>query len=87
MWITLWIELRNGNPTSSVGLQLLKATDSAAKRRRVNRSALIRHALQRYLKHLHDLELENGDRKGYLAQPQQEDEFHIWEEAASWPRR
>jgi metal-responsive CopG/Arc/MetJ family transcriptional regulator len=66
--------------------KLLKATNLAAKRRRVNRSALIRQALQRHLKYLRELELEDRDRRGYLAQPQTEDEFRIWEEAASWPR-
>ena len=66
--------------------KLLKATDSAAKRRQVNRSALIRQALQRHLKHLHELELEDRDRRGYLARPQREEEFRIWEDAASWPR-
>ena len=66
--------------------ELLKATDLAAKRHQVNRSALIRQALQRHLKHLHELELEERDRRGYLAQPQREEEFRIWEDAASWPR-
>jgi len=66
--------------------QLLKATDLAAKRQRVNRSALIRQALERHLKHLRELELEERDRRGYLAHPQQEEEFRLWEEAASWPR-
>ena len=32
-----------------------------------------------------DLELEEQDRRGYLAKPQQEAEFHIWEDAAEWP--
>jgi metal-responsive CopG/Arc/MetJ family transcriptional regulator len=75
-------------PTIQVVLDstLLKATDLAAKRQRVNRSALIRQALQRHLKHLHELELENRDRRGCLSQPQQEDESRIWEDAASWPR-
>ena len=66
--------------------KLLKAADLAAKRHQVNRSALIRQALQRHLKHLHDLELEDRDRRGYLARPQREEEFRIWEDAASWPR-
>ena len=66
--------------------RLLKATDLAAKRRHVNRSALIRQALERHLKHLHELELEERDRRGYLAQPQREEEFRVWEEAASWPQ-
>jgi metal-responsive CopG/Arc/MetJ family transcriptional regulator len=65
--------------------KLLKATDLAAKRQKVNRSALIRHALQQHLKRLHELELEEQDRRGYRAQPQREEEFRIWEDAAAWP--
>lgn len=65
--------------------KLLKATDSAAKRQKMNRSALIREALRHHLKRLHELELEEKDRKGYLAQPQREKEFLIWENAAVWP--
>jgi len=67
--------------------KLLKAADLAAKRHQVNRSALIREALARHLQYLHNLELERRDRQGYLAQPQTEDEFRPWEEAASWPPR
>ena len=67
--------------------KLLKATDLAAKRHKVNRSALIRQALERHLKQLRELELEEQDRRGYLAKPQREEEFRIWEDTASWPRR
>ena len=66
--------------------KLLKATDMAAKRYEINRSALIRQALDRHLKYLRELELEERDRRGYLAHPQREEEFRIWEDAASWPR-
>jgi metal-responsive CopG/Arc/MetJ family transcriptional regulator len=62
--------------------RLLKATDLAAKRQKVNRSALIRNALRQHLKRLRELELEEQDRRGYLAQPQREEEFRIWEDAA-----
>jgi metal-responsive CopG/Arc/MetJ family transcriptional regulator len=65
--------------------KLLKAADFAAKRQKLNRSALIRQALQQHLKRLHELELEAQDRRGYLAQPQREEEFRIWEDAAAWP--
>ena len=65
--------------------RLLKATDLAAKRQKVNRSALIREALQRHLKRMRELELEERDRRGYLAQPQREEEFRVWEDAAAWP--
>ena len=65
--------------------KLLKATDLAAMRQKVNRSALIRHALQQHLKRLRELELEAQDRRGYPAQPQREEEFRVWEDAAAWP--
>jgi metal-responsive CopG/Arc/MetJ family transcriptional regulator len=65
--------------------KLLRATDLAAKRRKVNRSALIRHAIEQHLKRLRELELEGQDRRGYLAQPQREDEYRVWEGAAAWP--
>jgi metal-responsive CopG/Arc/MetJ family transcriptional regulator len=67
--------------------KLLKAADAAAKARKVNRSALIRQALEVHLKRLRELELEEQDRRGYLARPQREDEFRIWEDAAAWPGR
>ncbi|HEY1338482.1 MAG TPA: ribbon-helix-helix protein, CopG family [Bryobacteraceae bacterium] len=67
--------------------KLLKAADLAAKRQQVNRSALIRQALERHLKYLRQLELEAQDRRGYLAHPQREEEYRVWEDAASWPRR
>ena len=65
--------------------KLLKSTDLAAERQKVNRSALIRQALLEHLKRLRVLELEAQDRQGYLAKPQIEEEFRIWEDAASWP--
>jgi metal-responsive CopG/Arc/MetJ family transcriptional regulator len=65
--------------------KLLTAADLAARRQKVNRSALIRHALREHLKRLRELELEELDRRGYLAQPQREEEFRVWEEAAAWP--
>jgi metal-responsive CopG/Arc/MetJ family transcriptional regulator len=64
---------------------LLRAADLAAKRQKVNRSALIRHALREHLKCLHVLDLEERDRRGYKAQPQRDEEFRVWEEAAVWP--
>jgi metal-responsive CopG/Arc/MetJ family transcriptional regulator len=65
--------------------QLLKAADSAAKKQKLNRSALIRQALQEYLKRLHVLDLETRDRRGYEARPQRVEEYRPWEEAAAWP--
>ena len=65
--------------------KLLRATDLAAKRRKVNRSALIRQALQEHLKRLHILDLEERDRRGYQARPRKNAEIKAWEDAAAWP--
>ena len=65
--------------------KLLKAADLVGKREKVNRSALIRQALQQHLKRLRELKLEEQDRRGYLAQPQREEEFRSLENGAAWP--
>lgn len=65
--------------------KLLKAADSAAKRQKLNRSALIREALREHLKRLRERELEAQDRRGYDALPQREEEYLPWVEAATWP--
>ncbi len=66
--------------------KLLKAADHAAKRQKINRSALIRHALREHLKRLQASELEARDRRGYQARPQRPEEYLPWEEAAAWPQ-
>lgn len=65
--------------------KLLKAADTAARRQKVNRSVLIRQALQEHLRRLRVLDLEERDRRGYQAHPQRIEEYLPWEEAASWP--
>ena len=65
--------------------ELLEAADKAAKNENVNRSALIRQALQTHLKRLQILEAEERERRAYQAQPQREDEYLPWLEAAVWP--
>ncbi|MBZ5619528.1 MAG: ribbon-helix-helix protein, CopG family [Acidobacteriia bacterium] len=65
--------------------KLSKAADVAAKRQKMNRSALIRQALEEHLKRLRELELEEQDRRGYMSRPHREEEFRIWEDAAAWP--
>jgi metal-responsive CopG/Arc/MetJ family transcriptional regulator len=65
--------------------KLLKAADTAARRRKVNRSALIRQALQEHLGRLRLTELEDRDRRGYQSQPQRIEEYLQWEESAAWP--
>jgi Arc/MetJ-type ribon-helix-helix transcriptional regulator len=68
-----------------LGSALLRAADGAAKRARVNRSALIREALREYLKRLEMRELEARDRAGYEEHPNVSIEAADWEQAAAWP--
>lgn len=65
--------------------KLLKAADSAAKKEKVNRSALIRQALEEHLKRLRVRDLEECDRRGYQDKPQRKQEYRAWEDAAAWP--
>jgi metal-responsive CopG/Arc/MetJ family transcriptional regulator len=64
--------------------KLLTATDRAARRRKVNRSALVREALREHLRRMEIQALEECDREGYLRQPQS-DEERLWETVAAWP--
>lgn len=64
---------------------LLRATDAAAKRARVNRSALVRRALRDHLKRLETRELEARDQAGYQNHPQGERDAEQWEQVAVWP--
>ena len=67
--------------------ELLKAADRAARRRRVNRSALVREALREHLKRLATFENERRDRQGYENRPDTSDEFGVWDRMAAWPER
>jgi metal-responsive CopG/Arc/MetJ family transcriptional regulator len=66
---------------------LLRATDGAARRARVNRSELVRRALREHLKRLETLERESRDRRGYQQRPDDPSEGAGWERVASWPER
>jgi len=66
---------------------LLKATNGAAKRARVNRSSLIREALREHLRRLRAREIEGRDRRGYRRRPDLAGEAAAWEQEASWPER
>jgi metal-responsive CopG/Arc/MetJ family transcriptional regulator len=65
--------------------KLLTAADRAAKRAKVNRSALVRDALREHLRRMELRAKEDRDREGYLRQPQTPDEWEIWEKEAAWP--
>jgi metal-responsive CopG/Arc/MetJ family transcriptional regulator len=68
-----------------LGKELLRATDRAARRRRVNRSALVREALREHLKNLAIRDREERDRAGYRAHPIDPEEFAVWDKVAAWP--
>lgn len=70
-----------------LGSTLLRATDGAARRARLNRSALVREALREYLKLLQMRELEARDRTGYEEHPGVSTEAVDWERVAAWPER
>jgi metal-responsive CopG/Arc/MetJ family transcriptional regulator len=64
---------------------LLKAADRAARRLRMNRSALFREALRAHLKRLDLLEREKRDREGYVRYPDLLNEPAVWDKVADWP--
>ena len=65
--------------------KLLKDVNVAAKRQKVNRSAIVRQALQEHIRRLHVRDLEERDRRGYHGKPQKMEEYAPLEEAAAWP--
>jgi metal-responsive CopG/Arc/MetJ family transcriptional regulator len=65
--------------------KLLRATEVAARRTKLNRSALIREALRAHLKNLAIRDQELRDRKGYEARPSDSGECSAWEAEATWP--
>jgi metal-responsive CopG/Arc/MetJ family transcriptional regulator len=65
--------------------KLLHATDQAARRNKLNRSALVREALREHLRRLEVRACEQRDRDGYSKQPQTHEESHLWEAEGAWP--
>lgn len=64
---------------------LLRATDRAARKRQVNRSALVREALREHLKRLATQEREERDQKGYQQHPSDLSELSAWDTVVAWP--
>lgn len=64
--------------------ELLKAADQEARRRKVNRSELVRQALREHLRRIAIRELEERDREGYLRQPQTPEEIEFCEANSTW---
>lgn len=72
-------------PTIQVVLSdsLLRAADRAVRTLGVNRSALIRDALQEHLRRIGAGEREKRDQGGYERFP--DVEFGVWDRVAAWP--
>lgn len=67
--------------------KLLRAADRAARRTKLNRSALIRDALREHLRRLEIQALEEQERAAYARLPQAESELLSWDPEAVWPER
>jgi predicted transcriptional regulator len=65
--------------------ELLRRVNRAARRLKLNRSALIREALRQHLKQLQMRSREEADRRGYERKPEDEDALSAWDGAAAWP--
>ncbi len=65
--------------------KLLRAADRAARRSKMNRSALIRVALREHLQKLDLRAMEARDRAGFATAPQGSGESPAWESEAVWP--
>jgi metal-responsive CopG/Arc/MetJ family transcriptional regulator len=65
--------------------KLLRATDQAAHRAKLNRSALIRNAVRMHLKQLRIRDLEERDRRGYASRLPKTLAAPDWESEAVWP--
>jgi len=65
--------------------KLLRAADRAARRGKLNRSALVREALREHLRRLEARASEERDREGYSRRPQARGESNLWEGEAAWP--
>ena len=68
-----------------LGKELVRAADRAARKHRINRSALIRDALREHLKRLAARQRERRDREGYEARPIGRGEFAAWDKVGEWP--
>ena len=67
--------------------KLRQVADRLAKRKKVNRSVIMREALREYAKRERIREMEERDRRGYEAQPETGDDWPIWEREAVWPEK
>jgi metal-responsive CopG/Arc/MetJ family transcriptional regulator len=64
---------------------LLRAADRAARKLKMNRSALFREALRAHLKRLDLVKREKSDREGYVRYPDSLDDPAAFDKVADWP--
>ena len=74
----------DGDDPGRSRFQLMRATEVAARRTKVNRSALIREALRAHLGNLEIRERELRGRKGYEASLSDSADLSRWEGEAAW---
>ena len=87
MWNGLWSRVHSMETIQVVMEEgLLKAADRAARRLKVNRSALIRDAVREHLRRLHYRELERQEIAAYERTPEDPEEFAVWDRVAAWPK-
>lgn len=86
MWSILWIRL-DTVVTIQIVLEpdLLKEANKAAKRKKINRSALIRDALREHLNQERIRELERQEELAYQRIPDDPKEFEPWLKVQVWP--
>ena len=65
--------------------ELLKATDQAARRLRLNRSAFIREAVRAHLRTLNARAREQADQRGYERLAESATDLSAWDRVAAWP--
>ena len=63
---------------------LLRATDRAARKMKVNRSVLLREALREHLRHLEIQSKEDHYREGYALRPHKGVDMSAWEAEGVW---
>jgi len=64
--------------------KLRQTADRLAKRKKMNRSAIMREALREYAKRERIREMEERDRRAYEAHPQTDEEIALWENETAW---
>lgn len=85
LWSILYKKVHMETIQVVLDSKLLKAANRAARRKNMNRSALIRDALRDHLRRMHLQELEERDRRGYQVPASGEDDLSAWEREGQWP--